>query len=42
MFLIIKDVFLCYDDELEGRRIVYIYYFVLLDWEEKDGGMYFT
>ena len=42
MFLTIKDVLLCHDDELEGRRIAYIYYLVPPDWEEKDGGMYFT
>lgn len=32
------DVLLCHDDELEGRRIAYIYYLVPPDWEEKDGG----
>ena len=28
---------LCHDDELEGRRIAFIMYFVK-DWTEKDGG----
>ena len=42
LFVIIKDVLLCHDDELEGRRIAYIYYLVPLDWEEKDGGRYFV
>ena len=42
MFLTIQDVLLCHDDELEGRRIAYIYYLVPPDWEKKDGGMYFT
>ena len=32
------DVLLCHDDELEGRRIAYIYYLVDTTWEEKDGG----
>ncbi|KAG8200576.1 hypothetical protein JTE90_000647 [Oedothorax gibbosus] len=31
------DHLLCHDDELEGRRIAYIYYLVP-EWEEKDGG----
>ena len=39
--MILKDVLLCHDDELEGRRIAYIYYLVPADWEEKDGGRYF-
>ena len=33
------DVLLCHDDELEGRRIAYIFYLVPPDWEIKDGGM---
>ncbi|XP_052257592.1 prolyl 3-hydroxylase OGFOD1-like [Dreissena polymorpha] len=32
------DTLLCHDDELEGRRIAYIYYLVDDDWSEKDGG----
>ncbi|XP_078354565.1 prolyl 3-hydroxylase OGFOD1-like isoform X2 [Oculina patagonica] len=32
------DVLLCHDDELEGRRIAYIFYLVPPDWEDKDGG----
>ena len=31
------DHLLCHDDELEGRRIAFIMYFVK-DWTEKDGG----
>uniref|UniRef100_A0A1X7URD1 Prolyl 3,4-dihydroxylase TPA1/OFD1 N-terminal domain-containing protein n=1 Tax=Amphimedon queenslandica TaxID=400682 RepID=A0A1X7URD1_AMPQE len=30
-------VLLCHDDELEGRRIAYIYYLVDPSWEKKDG-----
>ena len=33
------DVLLCHDDELEGRRIAYIFYLVPPDWEADDGGM---
>ena len=33
------DVLLCHDDELEGRRIAYIFYLVPPDWEAGDGGM---
>ena len=29
---------LCHDDELEGRRIAYIYYLVPKDWSKEDGG----
>lgn len=29
---------LCHDDELEGRRIAFIFYLVPKDWNEKDGG----
>lgn len=29
---------LCHDDELEGRRIAYIHYFVPDDWNKDDGG----
>ena len=32
------DVLLCHDDELEGRRIAYIYYLVSPTWCEADGG----
>ena len=31
------DHLLCHDDELEGRRVAFILYFVK-DWSEKDGG----
>ncbi|XP_052776787.1 prolyl 3-hydroxylase OGFOD1-like [Mya arenaria] len=31
------DTLLCHDDELEGRRIAYIYY-IVNDWAEADGG----
>uniref|UniRef100_A0A1X7UQF4 Prolyl 3,4-dihydroxylase TPA1/OFD1 N-terminal domain-containing protein n=1 Tax=Amphimedon queenslandica TaxID=400682 RepID=A0A1X7UQF4_AMPQE len=31
------NVLLCHDDELEGRRIAYIYYLVDPSWEKKDG-----
>lgn len=29
---------LCHDDELEGRRIAFIFYFVPKDWSKEDGG----
>lgn len=29
---------LCHDDELEGRRIAFIFYMVPKDWSEEDGG----
>lgn len=29
---------LCHDDELEGRRIAFIFYLVPKDWSEEDGG----
>jgi Rps23 Pro-64 3,4-dihydroxylase Tpa1-like proline 4-hydroxylase len=32
------DHLLCHDDELEGRRIAYIIYFVPRDWTAQDGG----
>jgi len=32
------DVLLCHDDELEGRRIAYIFYLVDESWEKCDGG----
>ncbi|XP_029184830.2 prolyl 3-hydroxylase OGFOD1-like isoform X1 [Acropora millepora] len=32
------DVLLCHDDELEGRRIAYIFYLVPKDWTANDGG----
>ena len=31
------DVLLCHDDELEKRRIAFIYYLVP-PWDDKDGG----
>lgn len=33
------DLLLCHDDELEGRRIAFIYYLVPEDWKEQDGGL---
>ena len=32
------DVLLCHDDELEGRRIAFIYYLVPPSWVAEDGG----
>ena len=32
------DYLLCHDDELEGRRIAFIYYLVQEDWTRADGG----
>ena len=32
-----SDTLLCHDDELEGRRIAYIFYLVS-SWTEQDGG----
>ena len=32
------DVLLCHDDELEGRRIAFIFYLVP-EWTKEDGGM---
>jgi len=32
------DTLLCHDDELEGRRIAFIFYLVPEDWQEEDGG----
>ncbi|CAG0885374.1 unnamed protein product [Darwinula stevensoni] len=32
------DVLLCHDDELEGRRIAFVYYLVPEDWCSEDGG----
>ena len=34
---IVSDVLLCHDDELEGRRIAFIFYLVP-DWTDSDGG----
>uniref|UniRef100_T2M9H1 uS12 prolyl 3-hydroxylase n=1 Tax=Hydra vulgaris TaxID=6087 RepID=T2M9H1_HYDVU len=33
-----SDVLLCHDDELEGRRIAFVYYLVPQDWNANDGG----
>jgi Rps23 Pro-64 3,4-dihydroxylase Tpa1-like proline 4-hydroxylase len=33
-----KNYLLCHDDELQGRRIAYIYYLVPKNWSEQDGG----
>ena len=30
---------MCHDDELEGRRIAYIFYLVPKDWTANDGGI---
>ena len=32
------DYLLCHDDELEGRRVAFIYYMVPEDWSQQDGG----
>lgn len=32
------DRLLCHDDELEGRRIAFIYYLVPPSWSKEDGG----
>ncbi|CAH3036274.1 unnamed protein product [Porites lobata] len=32
------DTLLCHDDELEGRRIAYIFYLVPHNWDKSDGG----
>jgi len=32
------DYLLCHDDELEGRRIAFIFYLVPVNWSDKDGG----
>ena len=32
------DTLLCHDDELEGRRVAFIYYLVPRDWSLADGG----
>ena len=32
------DTLLCHDDELEGRRIAFIFYLVPPDWQANDGG----
>lgn len=35
--LIFTDVLLCHDDELEGRRVAFIFY-LLPPWNPSDGG----
>ena len=35
---LIADTLLCHDDELEGRRIAFIFYLVDEDWTGEDGG----
>ena len=35
------DTLLCHDDELEGRRIAFIYY-LLPEWTREDGGKLFV
>lgn len=37
--LFVQDILLCHDDELEGRRIAYIFYLVPKDWTASDGGI---
>lgn len=32
------DTLLCHDDQLEGRRVAFIYYLVPPTWSEEDGG----
>ena len=32
------DTLLCHDDELEDRRVAFIYYLVPENWTEEDGG----
>ena len=39
IIIIIIDVLLCHDDELEGRRIAFIFYLVP-EWTKEDGGQY--
>lgn len=29
---------MCHDDELEGRRVAFIFYLVPEDWSKEDGG----
>ena len=36
--IIIIDNLLCHDDQLEGRRIAFIFYLVP-DWTAEDGGI---
>ena len=35
--IVCSDVLLCHDDELEGRRIAFIFYLVP-EWTKEDGG----
>ena len=37
LYDIVADVLLCHDDELEGRRIAFIFYLVP-EWTKEDGG----
>jgi Rps23 Pro-64 3,4-dihydroxylase Tpa1-like proline 4-hydroxylase len=32
------DTLLCHDDELEDRRVAFIYYLVPVNWTEEEGG----
>lgn len=32
------DTLLCHDDELEDRRVAFIYYLVPVNWTEQEGG----
>ena len=32
------DILLCHDDELEDRRVAFIYYLVPVNWTEQEGG----
>ena len=37
-FIYYLDILLCHDDELDDRRIAFIYYLVPENWTEQDGG----
>lgn len=39
--VLLIDTLLCHDDELEGRRIAFIYYLVP-EWSQEDGGKLIT
>ncbi len=39
--LFVSDTLLCHDDELEGRRVAFIFYLVP-PWHKEDGGMSIT
>lgn len=33
------DTLLCHDDQLEGRRVAFMYYLVDSSWSSQDGGV---